>query len=68
MSYESINVEYLKALLESTAFLKSGGGLSKSISIPRDLYLVIPFMVQLVVAFEVYIEGEVYIDGELFVA
>jgi hypothetical protein len=65
---EYIDLTYLKALLESSAFLKSGGGLSKSITIPSDLYLVIPFTVQLVVASEVYVEGEVYVDGELFVA
>lgn len=48
--------------------LKSGAGLGKAIAIPSDFYLIIPFMVQLVVAPEVYIEGEVYVDGELFVA
>jgi hypothetical protein len=64
---EMVDVSYLKALLESSAFLKSGGGLSKAISIPSDLCVVIPFIVHLSVAFEVFIEGELYIDGELFV-
>lgn len=64
---EYIDLTYLKALLESSAFLKSGGGLSKSISVPSDLYAVVPFLVHLAVASELYVEGEVYVDGELFV-
>jgi hypothetical protein len=67
VSYESINVAYLRALLESSALLKSGGGLSKAINVPSDLYAVVPFIAQLMIASEVFIEGEVYIDGELFV-
>ena len=64
---EYIDLTYLKALLESSAFLKSGGGLSKAVTVPSDLYLVIPFIAQLMIASEILIEGEVYIDGELFV-
>jgi len=64
---EHIDLTYLRALLESSAFLKSGGGLNKSISIPSDLYAVVPFIAQLMIASEILIEGEVYIDGELFV-
>jgi hypothetical protein len=67
VSYESIDVAYLKALFESAALLKSGGGLSKAISIPSDLYAVVPFIAQLMIASEIFIEGEVYIDGELFI-
>ena len=64
---EYIDPTYLRALLESTAFLKIGGGLNKPITIPGDLYLVVPFIAQLMIASEILIEGEVYIDGELFV-
>jgi hypothetical protein len=67
VSYEFINAAYLRALLESSALLKSGGGLSKPITIPSDFYAVVPFTVQLAVASEVFVEGEVYVDGELFV-
>jgi hypothetical protein len=64
---EYINPAYLRALLESSALLKGGAGLSKAVSVPGDLYAVVPFLVQLVVASEVFVEGEVYVDGELFV-
>jgi hypothetical protein len=64
---EHIDLTYLKALLESAAFLKSGGGFSKAVNVPRDLYAVVPFMAQLVIASEILVEGEVYIDGELFI-
>jgi hypothetical protein len=67
VSTEFIELSYLKALLESSAFLKSGGGLSKAISIPSDLYAVVPFIAQLMIASEILVEGEVYIDGELFI-
>ncbi len=63
---EYLEATYLRILLEGSAFLKSGGGLSKAVNIPVDLYAVIPFMVQLVVASEILVEGEVYVDGELF--
>ena len=67
MSIEVVEPTYLKALLESVGLLKSGGGLSKTINIPGDLYLVVSFMVQLVIASEVLIEGEVFVDGDLMV-
>ena len=64
---EYLDATYLRVLLESSAFLKSGGGLSKAVNVPSDLYAVVPFMVQLVVASEILVEGEAYVDGELFV-
>jgi hypothetical protein len=67
MSLEGLELAYLKALLESAGFLKAGGGLSGALSVPKDLYVVIPFIVQLAIASELFIEGEVYVDGELFV-
>jgi hypothetical protein len=65
---EYLDLAYLRALLESAALLKSGGGLSKAISVPGDLYAVVPFIAQLMIASEILVEGEVYVDGELFVA
>jgi len=67
MSLEGLELAYLKALLESAGFLKAGGGLSEALSVPKDLYIVVPFAVQLMIASELYVEGEMYIDGELFV-
>ena len=65
MSWVFYNLAETNMLLEGVALMKSGAGLSRIINVLSNSSVVVPFMVQLVVYSEVYIEGELFVEGDL---
>jgi len=65
LSWTFHNIAEMNMLLEGMAFMKSGAGLSRIINVLSNSSVVVPFMVQLVVYSEVYIEGELFVEGDL---
>ena len=61
---EYLDPQYFKIITELQTFLK---GFSKTITIPSDFTLTIPFGTIVVLPFEVLVYGELFVYGDVLV-